>query len=319
MFNAKVITVVIPCYKCDKEIFSVLKRIGSDVKHIIVVDDACPNMTGDLVHRSCDDTRVQVIWLNNNQGVGGATMAGFIKAIEIGSEIIVKIDGDGQMDPVLIPNFVKHIQSGDADYVKGNRFFNPDNLSDMPIIRLIGNAFLSFFGKFSTGYWHVFDPTNGYIAVDARIVKVLPLKNINKRFFFESDMLFRLNLIQAKILDVPMKAVYNNESSNLSPLNEMFNFSVLHIRNFVKRIIYTYFIRDFSIASINLVLGIVFVLFGFLFGTASWYDSITSGVTATAGTIMIAALPIFIGIQFVLNFLSFDMSKNYNKSISEFL
>lgn len=298
---------------------AVLNGVGEEVDHIIVVDDACPDQTGSVVERACTDPRVQVLRLMKNQGVGGATMAGFRQALELGSTVIVKIDGDGQMEPKLIPQFVKPILNGEADFVKGNRFYYPESVISMPRIRLFGNAILSFFSKFSTGYWHIFDPNNGYIAIDRHVLNHLPLHQIHRRFFFESDLLFRLNLLGAKVIDLPMTAYYGDETSNLSPGKEVFRFGFLHCRNLLKRIAYDYFFRDFTIASVNLIVGIVGIIFGFTFGTIHWIESIETGIPASAGTIMVAALPILVGIQLFLNFLSYDMSRNFTSRISDFL
>lgn len=177
----------------------------------------------------------------------------------------------------------------------------------MPRIRLIGNALLSFLTKLSSGYWHVFDPTNGYTAIHGAVLRELPLDKISKGYFFESDMLFRLNITQAVVRDIPMRAVYEDEQSNLNIRAIIFNFLSKHTRNFYKRIFYSYFLRDFSIASIQLMLGTAFLLFGLIFGSVKWWLAAEEGVTASAGTVMLSALPVLIGVQMILSFLQFDM------------
>lgn len=297
------VAVVIPSYRVTAHILGVIEQIGPEVAAIYVVDDACPDHSGDLVESNCKDPRVQVVRNTINLGVGGATLAGLQKAAEDGAAVIVKLDGDGQMDPALIPNFVGVILAGEADYTKGNRFFEPEGVAQMPIIRLIGNAGLSFLAKFSTGYWHTFDPTNGYFAIHAALVPLLPIEKIAKRFFFESDLLFRLNVLGARVVDIPMFAHYGDEVSNLKPHREISRFALAHLRNFFKRILYGYFIRNFSLASVELILGTVLCLFGLVFGLSNW----TSRGPATAGTVMIAALPIIIGTQLLLAFLNYDI------------
>jgi len=170
-------------------------------------------------------------------------------------------------------------------------------------VRLLGNAVLSFMAKISTGYWHTFDPTNGFFAIHASLIDLLPIEKISKRYFFESDLLFRLNILTARVVDVPMHSHYAEESSNLKPHREIGRFAVAHLRNFGKRIFYNYFIRNFSAASLELVLGFALCLFGSLYGLANW----SSDEPATAGTVMIAALPIMVGTQLLLAFLAFDI------------
>ena len=209
------ITVVIPCFKVRSHILDVLSRIGPEVSRIYVVDDCCPENSGLHVQQNCRDERVVVIRSASNQGVGGAVLTGYSAAIADGADIIVKIDGDGQMDPRLLPRMVQPILKGHADYTKGNRFYDLTHIRRMPTIRLIGNAILSFMSKLSTGYWKVLDPNNGYTAIDARLIAHLPLERISKRYFFETDMLFRLNILRAVVMDIPMDAIYADEQSNL--------------------------------------------------------------------------------------------------------
>ena len=166
------ITVVVPCYRERDSILSVLEKIEQSVDHIVVVDDACPDKTGELVQAKCIDERVQVIVHEKNLGVGGATLSGYERAIELGADVIVKVDGDGQMDPKLIPNLVRPICNGTADYTKGNRFFRLEGIFAMPVSRIMGNLILSFASKLSSGYWSIFDPTNGFTAIHTKVAKV---------------------------------------------------------------------------------------------------------------------------------------------------
>lgn len=303
------IAVVIPCFKVEKKILDVLKQIGPEVQKIYVVDDKCPQRSGHFVNTQTSDPRVQVIYHKENQGVGGATLTGYKKALEDQMDIIVKVDGDGQMDPALIPYFVYPIIQGEADYTKGNRFYSLDSFQSMPLIRKVGNLGLSFLTKLSSGYWHTFDPTNGYTACHLKVARLLDMEKISKRYFFESDMLFRLNLVGASVVDVPMKARYEDEVSNLSVSREFFNFFFKNLKNLSKRWIYNYFLRDFNIASLSLVLGLILIGFGLIYGIYQFVTLGTQGQVATAGTVMLAALPIIIGTQLFLTFLNFDMSR----------
>lgn len=302
-----VVAVVIPCYRESGRVLDVLATIGDEVKHILVVDDACPEKTGEVVRSRCTDKRVEVLTHEKNAGVGAATLTGYQRAIEIGAEIIVKLDGDGQMSPALIPQLIAPIVEGRADYVKGNRFLHPDGPRQMPLVRLLGNVGLSFLSKVSTGYWDIFDPTNGLTAIHAKVATRLPVDLIAKRYFFESDLLFRLNLMRAVVLDLPMTARYADEQSGIRVWQAFFEFAAKNSRNALKRILISYFVRDVSIFSIELVVGKLMILFGVVFGGIEWYASATTGVPATAGTVILAALPIIVGMQMVLSFLSYDI------------
>lgn len=302
------IAVVIPAYKVCKHVIQVIGSIGPEVSLIYVVDDCCPEGSGSLVARTCKDPRVSVIHKPANEGVGGAAMTGYRAAINDGADIIVKVDGDGQMDPGLIIDFVSPIAAGEADYTKGNRFFNLEEIRTMPTVRLLGNAALSFMTKLSSGYWDLFDPTNGYTAIHSDVAKRLPFEKISHRYFFETDMLFRLNTLRAVVVDIPMDAKYGDEKSNLEISKILSEFLFKHIRNFFKRIFYNYYLRDMSIASIELPLGIILSTFGIIFGAYNWILSSRAHDATAAGTVMLSAMPIIIGIQLLLAFLAYDIS-----------
>jgi glycosyltransferase involved in cell wall biosynthesis len=272
-----------------------------------VVDDCCPEKTGEFLRGRALPGNVAVIVHDVNRGVGGATISGYRAALEDGHDIIVKVDGDGQMDPGLIPYLVAPLVHGQADYAKGNRFFNIQDVKSMPTARLIGNAGLSFLTKLASGYWTVFDPTNGFTAIHARVLERLPLERLNERYFFECDMLFRLSTLRAHVVDVPMTAVYGGEPSSLSVGRALFPFFFRNLTNFAKRIFYNYFLRDFSVASMNMLLTAVLIPVGFLFGGFFWYRSWSSGIAATSGEVMIAALPLIVAIQLLLACFAYDV------------
>lgn len=305
-----VVAVVIPSYKVTRHILPLLAAIGPEVHQIIVVDDACPEGSGQFVRENCTDERVTVIVHEENQGVGGAVLTGYAHAVSQDADVIVKLDGDGQMDPQLIEDFTEPVLMGRADYVKGNRFYNIEDVRTMPFVRIIGNATMSFASKLSTGYWGIFDPTNGYTAISGAAAAVLPAHKISKRYFFESDMLFRLGTLRARVVDVSMTAVYGDEISGLKVVRNLPLFLFGHFKNFFKRIFYSYFLRDFSAASLELVFGFLALLFGFLFGVLAWWESAAFGVAASTGTVMLSALPIIVGSQLLLSFLNFDMANS---------
>lgn len=303
-----IVGVVVPSYRVTGQILETLQAIGPEVAHIYVVDDCCPDGTGHLVTENCSDPRVMVLFNSVNLGVGGAVMTGYRQALTDGCEVVVKIDGDGQMDPALLPSFVWPLTQGLADYTKGNRFFELEGLEAMPKVRLFGNAALSFITKLSTGYWNVFDPTNGYTAIHRDVLARLPLDKVSQRYFFESDMLFRLNILRAVVLDIPMRASYGDEKSSLRVSRVLPEFFLKHLRNMVKRIFYNYYLRDMTMVSIELPLGLALVLGGAGFGLWSWSNSVATGSMSSAGTVMLAALPVILGVQLLLAALNQDIA-----------
>ena len=309
------IAVVIPSYKVTNHILDVIAGIGAEVGRIYVVDDHCPVRSGDFVEDNCKDPRVRVLRHEENQGVGGAVMTGYRAAIAEGVDIIVKVDGDGQMDPALIPRFVAPILAGEADYTKGNRFFDLEKIAQMPRMRLVGNAGLSLLTKVSSGYWNLFDPTNGYTAIHRDVARHLPLGKISRRYFFETDMLFRLGTLRAAVVDVPMHARYADEVSNLHIRQVVGEFFTKNLRNTFKRIFYNYYLRDMSLASFELPMGVLLLLFGVVFGVSQWIHASSTGTTASSGTVMLAAMPVLVGVQLILAFIGHDVRATPVKAI----
>jgi dolichol-phosphate mannosyltransferase len=306
------IGVVIPAYKVKSQILKVIASIGPEVQKIIVVDDACPEKSGDHVKMNTKDPRVEIIFHSLNLGVGGAVKTGYKRALELDIDIIVKIDGDGQMDNSKIEELVGPIKSGLADYTKGNRFFNVEAVRAMPKIRILGNIGLSFLTKLSSGYWQIFDPNNGFTAIARNKLKSIPLDKVDNRYFFESDMLFRLNLEGSKIKDVSLPAIYGNEKSNLKIRRVFFEFPYKHFRNFAKRIMYVYYLRDFNLASIELPLGMFLGGFGLTLGVYSWIRSFVTSTPTQTGTLILISMSFLAGLQLILAFLSYD-TNNGNK------
>ncbi|MGH7894627.1 MAG: glycosyltransferase family 2 protein, partial [Candidatus Binatia bacterium] len=228
------IAVVIPAYRAETSIAAVLEGIPDFVRHVVVVDDASPDRTGEIAAASTDP-RVKVVVQSENQGVGGATLRGYDEAIALGAEIVAKMDSDGQMDPRELWSIVTPIVDGRADYAKGNRFLHWPELTAMPLRRRIGNAGLSFLTKAASGYWNVFDPSNGYTAIHAAVIPLLDRRKIDPRFFFESSLLIELGVARAVVADVPIPARYGGESSSLSEWNVLATFPRKLLRGLLRR------------------------------------------------------------------------------------
>ncbi len=308
MLENHTIAVVIPSFKVSNQVLRVLEEIGPEVDKIYVVDDACPDGSGRLVQTKCLDSRVEVLFHETNLGVGGATKTGYTKALQLGFDIVVKLDGDGQMDPSLIKQIVGPIVRGQADYVKGNRFDKIEDLKQMPKVRIFGNAVLSLVSKVSTGYWNITDPTNGFTAIHKSVLRELQLPKISNDYFFESDMLFRLSIGGAVVKDLSIAATYGSEESNLRVWKTIRDFPMKYFRNFNKRIFYSYYLRELNIASLELPAGILLFMFGVYFGLTRWADAASNGIPATAGTVMLSAVPVILGFQLILAFVSYDIN-----------
>jgi glycosyltransferase involved in cell wall biosynthesis len=298
--------VVIPAYRVAGHIEAVLKGIPEWVWKIVVVDDKSPDDLASKVE-SIHDSRVELIRHAQNQGVGGAVVTGFSRAIELGATVLIKMDGDGQMDPAFLPELLEPILTGRADFVKGNRFGRLESITRMPFHRRIGNLFWSFMAKLGSGYWNVFDPNNGYLAIDADVFQRLDKSMLHPRYFFETSLLVELNIIRAVVEEIPMPAIYAGEPSSISTIQVISTFPGLLISRFLRRIWLQYFVMSFSVGTIFMTLGSLMSLFGIIWGTVWWRKSIITGIPATAGTVMVASLPLILGFQMLIQALTLDI------------
>ncbi len=310
------IAVVIPCYKVENQIQKVVAKIPDYITSIILVDDASPDKTGEILTQlSNDNPKITVLHHSKNQGVGGAMISGFQEAIKQNQEVVIKIDGDGQMNTAYFDKMLKAIVKENYNFAKGNRFFDRKTLRKMPAIRRIGNLGMSFLIKMASGYWNVFDPTNGFFCIHASTLKRIDFERLSKRFFFESSLLIELYYTGAKIKDIAMPAIYAEEKSNLSVWKTFFTFPPKLFMSFLRRIWLRYFIYDFNIGSLYIFFGVPLFFFGMIFGIIKWVHYARLDVASPTGTIMVAVISLVLGFQMILAAIQYDISADNPFSI----
>ena len=297
---------VLPAYRTASSIRSVIERIPADVRHVVVVDDASPDGVGAAV-ASIGDPRVSVCTHVTNRGVGGAMKTGFERALELGADIVVKLDSDGQMDPRLIPDLVAPLIDGPVDFAKGNRFADLSVVSAMPPLRRAGNLLLSFLVKMASGYWSLFDPCNGYLAISKGLLEDIRRDHLADRYFFEISLLCESYRAGGVLEDVPMHPRYGDEVSSLSPMRSLFEFSGRLVVQTVRRIGFAYFLRDFTVVSLFIAAGVPMLVFGVLWSAYHWYRSVVTNVVASTGTVMIGTLAIILAFQLLLQAVALDV------------
>jgi glycosyltransferase involved in cell wall biosynthesis len=310
------IAVVIPSYRVAPHIAGVVAAVPSFVAHIVVVDDCSPDDVAAAL-RDVRDPRLVLVRHEENQGVGGALKTGYDVAARLGARVLVKIDGDGQMNPKFIPELVRPILDGESDYTKGNRFLHPSALRRMPAVRRIGNVGLTFLAKLSSGYWEMFDPSNGYTAIHVDAWKRLRPEHIARRYFFETSMLIELGCQRAVVRDVPMPARYADEKSSLSVGKVLFEFPPKLLAGFLRRVRARYFLHDFTPVSLFVLVGSGSLAWSLLWGGFHWWRSAHSGVPARTGTIMIAVVTLILGVQFLLQAIAMDVQNAPTKPLHQ--
>ena len=308
-FTTHKIAVVIPYFNASKEIVRVISKLPDYLHSIIIVDDQSPAPLPKEEIEKLINPKTKVSFLQNevNLGVGGATKRGFKEALKIGSHLIIKIDADDQMDLKYLPDLLNPLLLNKCDVTKGNRFKDLKALRSMPIVRRIGNLGLSFLIKAATGYWHNFDPTNGFLALRAEVLKKLDFSKLSNRYYFETSLLAQLYFEKANINDIPMPAIYGDEKSNMKIWKMPFVFGARLTNTFVKRIIKEYFLYDFNIGSVYLLFGFPLFMFGLIFGIWEWIYYAKINTFAPTGTIMIITLSIILGFQLILQAIQYDI------------
>lgn len=301
--------VILPAHNESRHLAATVGGIPAWIDGIFIVDDASSD---DTLHvaEGLADARVRVLHHEKNQGVGGAMVTGFRAALDAGYDVIIKMDADGQMDPQELSTLIHPIGLGMAEYVKGNRFRQTGRPPSMPGSRWFGNVALSFLTKVASGYWHVFDSQCGFLAITAHTLRRLKLDGIARDYFFENDMLIRLNVIDARVVDVATAALYGTETSYVRIGRVTWSFPWRLARGFLWRFVKRHIVNDFGLIALLAIVGSVLALFGLAFGIAAWVSSASSGLTATTGTVMIAVLPLIIGIQMLLQALSIEVQNS---------
>ncbi|MCM4152772.1 glycosyltransferase family 2 protein [Arenibacter sp. N53] len=308
-YSSNRIAVVIPYYNASNEILLVTSKLPEYIQDVIIVDDKSPTPLPKEDLEKLVPSKATIYFLENtiNLGVGGATKRGFEEAIEIGAEIIIKVDADDQMDLSYIPNLLDPLIANKCDVSKGNRFRDLKALRAMPIVRRIGNLGLSFLIKSATGYWHNFDPTNGFLAIKTDVLKKLDFSKLANRYYFETSLLSQFYFEKAAIKDIPMPAIYGEEKSNMKIWKMPFVFGARLTSTFTKRIVKEYFLYDFNIGSVYLLFGFPLFMFGLIFGISEWIYYANINTFAPTGTIMIVTLSIILGFQLILQAIQYDI------------
>jgi glycosyltransferase involved in cell wall biosynthesis len=309
MYRGLTVAVAVPAYRAEASIGAVVDGVPPLVDRIVVVDDCSPDGTPQAL-QAIGDERLVTSRHERNLGVGGAMKTAFKLCLELGVDVVVKMDADGQMDPAFLPKLLDALIDTGCDYAKGNRFRDGVALAAMPRLRLFGNLALTFLTKLASGYWHVFDPQNGYVACRTSALRRIDLGAVADDYFFENDMLIHLNIIESRVVDVSMPARYGNELSSMRIGVVLSKFPGRLLARFWKRIWHRYVIRDFSPVALFLFMGTPLAVGGVLFGAWAWYESWRTGVVSSTGRVMLSVLPIVLGFQLILQAILLDINSS---------
>jgi dolichol-phosphate mannosyltransferase len=312
------IGVVLPAYNEAAFLPTVIGSLPPLIDHIYLVDDCSDDQTPQAASE-IQDPRVTYIRHEANLGVGGAVVTGYRRALADGCDFVVKMDADGQMDAAEIERLLAPLLFGVADYVKGSRFYVACANRSMPRVRRLGSVALSFMTKVATGYWHIFDSQCGFTAVRSSYLRLLSLDGLAKDYFFENSMLLSLNVYGARVVDMPVTTIYGEEVSGIRYGRILFGFPVRLFAGWLRRFFRKYYLVDFGAIAALVTFGSALLLFGIVFGAVHWAMSAESGIPATTGTVMLAAIPLIVGIQLLLQALVLEISNSPGAGTSNIL
>jgi glycosyltransferase involved in cell wall biosynthesis len=314
MYRDKTVAVIIPAYNEEKLIGKVLQTIPPFIDHIVVVDDASCDRTGEVI-KDYQKKEPRIIYLRNerNEGVGGSIVTGYKWARDNEIDISVVMAGDAQMDPQDLPKLLDPIVEGEVDYSKGNRLFTGKAWNIIPKTRYLGNAALSFLTKIASGYWHVADSQSGFGAITLKVLKTIDLDGIYKRYGMPNDLLVRLNIYQFRVKDVPVNPIYGIcERSGIKIYKVVFTLAFLLMKLFLWRLKEKYVIRDFHPLVLFYLMGFVLTPIGIVFGCYLLIYRFFVGPVALTSALFSAFFTIS-GLQSLFFAMWFDME--YNKSL----
>jgi glycosyltransferase involved in cell wall biosynthesis len=308
MYRDRVVAAVVPAWNEERHVDAVIKTMPEFVDHIIVVDDASSDRTAEIA-TACNDPRLTLIRHERNAGVGGSIISGYLKALELEAQLLTVMAGDGQMDPDYLSSLLTPLVEKRADFTKGNRFYSMDSLIGMPKHRIFGNVLLSFLTKLASGYWHMVDPQNGYVAITSDMLGRINLDRIARGYQFENDMLISLNIVGARLQDVPIPSRYGDQTSGIRLRRVVPAILRLLLKGFWRRVFYKYVLWSFSPAALFLFSGLLLCLWGVGFGV--WVLIQTLGApVATTGTVILSVVPLLLGVQFLIAFLVLDIQES---------
>lgn len=205
---------VIPAYNEESTLIEVIDKVFSYCDNVIVINDSSTDDTQNLLN-NYNNKNLITIENKKTLGIGGSMKKGIHKALKLEPKIIIKIDADGQHKPEDIPKFIKKLEDGNYDLVKGNRFFNIKSLEKMPKIKMFGNLITTNIQKIVSGNYAISDPNNGFLAIRSSKLKLINLNQLNNEYFFENSLSIIFNAYKFKIAEIGIETIYKNEKSSI--------------------------------------------------------------------------------------------------------
>lgn len=315
MYKERSIGVVVLAHNEENHVKDTIETLPDFVDRIYVVDDGSKDKTVEVVKRLTDQ-RICLLQHEVNKGPGAALSTGYNAALKDEMDVIVKMDGDNQMDQEQLPNMLDPIVEGKADYTKGNRLLSSEYRTGMSTWRFFGNSILTLLTKIGSGYWQMMDPQNGYTAISRRVLEQINADSIYPYYGYLNNILAKLNVYGYRVMDVVMPARYGSEKSSIKYGRYIVKVSLLLLRNFFWRLEMKYVVFSFHPLVLFYMLGIILTPIGIFGGLFTLYYNYVIGESLFVRGVL-SLLVFIIGVQFLLFAMLFDMQVNERESRSE--
>jgi glycosyltransferase involved in cell wall biosynthesis len=309
--------VIVPAYNEEQLIADTLVSIPASVDKIYVVNDASTDRTQTVIDdHAKKDPRIVPLHHEQNRGVGAAIITGYKRGLADEMQVFVVMAGDNQMDPIVLPSLVLPIIQNKADYTKGNRLLSPEYRKGMSKWRFVGNTILTLLTKFSSGYWKLMDPQNGYTAISARALERINLDMIYPRYGYCNDLLVKLNVFGFRVMDIEMPARYGRERSKIQYGPYIGKVSWLLFKDFLYRLRMKYVVLSFHPIVLFYFFGGLLTLAGLLAGIYTvFFVLVQHGPLFIRG--VLSLLIFALGMQFLSFALMFDIQENREISLAD--
>lgn len=309
MYRNLKVAAILPAYNEEKLIAKTITTLPDYIDDIIAVDDCSSDNTLQIIENLAkEDKRVKAVHLDPNEGIGGAYLHGFEKALGDDMDLVVTMAGDAQCNPDYISKMIDTLIDDNLDYVKANRFVHLDALQQMPKFRRIGNTIITILTKFSTGYYSIFDSQNGYGVFKAKTLENMPMEAIGRRYDYENTLLIALSIMGAKVKDEPVPAIYGEEVSTIPVFMTTLRALRVVWKGFWKRIYYKYVVYGLHPIALFLFSGLLLTLIGSVCGLFILFEKIFNNLSPSTGTVMLCVLPLILGFQLLLTALTMDVN-----------
>lgn len=209
--NLKILA-LIPAYNEEIAIHAVVRET---MKYLpaLVADDGSTDATVELSR----EVGSMIVQNEKNLGKGAALRNGFRYALENGYQAVLILDADGQHNPHEIPLFLESYQQNKSNLIIGKRDF-----TQMPFTRRLANSLGGVLVNRLTRET-IPDNQSGYRLIDAKVMNLL-LDSQEMGFEFEVEMIFACLYAGLSIDWVPIKTIYADEESHISPLSHINNY-----------------------------------------------------------------------------------------------